>query len=81
MTDLKWQCNECGYFVDGKDRLEIANPFNAAENIHGCPLCYSVNSFKNICDETDCEEEATCGWPSAEGYRRTCELHMKKDSE
>ena len=27
------------------------------------------------CDEPGCEREATCGWPVADGYRRTCGEH------
>ncbi len=30
------------------------------------------------CDEPGCEQEATCGWPSDSGYRRTCGKHMRE---
>jgi hypothetical protein len=30
------------------------------------------------CDEPGCEQEATCGWPSDTGYRRTCGPHMRE---
>lgn len=29
------------------------------------------------CDESGCMDEATCGWPSEKGYRRTCGKHMR----
>ena len=29
------------------------------------------------CDEPGCEQEATCGWPSDAGYRRTCGGHYR----
>ena len=29
------------------------------------------------CDEPGCEKEATCGWPSTDGYRRTCGDHYR----
>jgi hypothetical protein len=35
----------------------------------------------NICDEPGCTETVSCGWPSENGYRRTCGEHMKKDVE
>ena len=33
------------------------------------------------CDEPGCEQEATCGWPSDAGYRRTCGHHYRVAKE
>ena len=30
-----------------------------------------------ICDEPDCLEDVTCGWPSPNGYRNTCGKHAQ----
>ena len=34
--------------------------------------------FENICDDPGCSRLAGCGWPSDEGYRRTCFEHWKR---
>jgi len=35
----------------------------------------------SLCDEPGCFDDVSCGWPSENGYRRTCGEHMKKDVE
>lgn len=30
-----------------------------------------------LCDEIGCDHEATCGFPTPEGYRRTCGKHYE----
>lgn len=34
-----------------------------------------LKEFANVCDEPGCFRNASCGWPSDEGYRRTCYEH------
>lgn len=34
-----------------------------------------------ICDVPGCEYGASCGWPSADGYRNTCGLHYMRAGE
>lgn len=34
-----------------------------------------LKRYLNICDEPGCYEQATCGWPSGDDYRRTCGPH------
>lgn len=36
-----------------------------------------LKEFAQICDEPGCFEYASCGWPSENGYRRTCYNHSK----
>lgn len=31
----------------------------------------------SLCDEPGCFDEISCGWPSENGYRRTCGKHYK----
>jgi len=31
----------------------------------------------SLCDEPGCFDEISCGWPSENGYRRTCGEHYK----
>lgn len=31
------------------------------------------------CDEPGCLEKATCGFPTPDGYRRTCHKHYRAD--
>lgn len=35
----------------------------------------------NACDEPGCTREATCGFPTPSGYRRTCGEHMQLQSD
>lgn len=34
---------------------------------------------ERMCDEPGCEEEASCGYPTATGYRRTCFTHYSPE--
>ena len=40
-----------------------------------------IKEALSLCDEPGCFDEISCGWPSENGYRRTCGKHMKKDVE
>lgn len=77
MSD-KWQCDECGWMGKSDDLLKAANPFDLGDTIAGCPKCKTIGAFSEICDEPECKKFAGCGWPSSEGYRRTCFEHWKK---
>jgi hypothetical protein len=60
--------------------LEAPNPFDDSDIILGCPKCKAVDAFALVCDEPDCPQDATCGFPVKEGYggyRNTCYYHMK----
>jgi len=36
-----------------------------------------LKNLLNLCDEPDCFDGISCGWPSDNGYRRTCHRHSK----
>lgn len=77
----KWKCEECDTITD-EDKILIADsPFDPANIIMGCPFCKSVNSLQVACDVYGCEKLASCGFPTAEGYRVTCGEHMRKYKE
>lgn len=67
------------------DGLTISNEFdlNIMDEIRKVIKEYQYAEYKhlkpilNMCDEPDCWEEATCGWPSEIGYRHTCYEHSK----
>lgn len=71
----KWRCTECLEISAESDLLRAKNPFDKDDLIVGCPKCKSVCEFDEICDEHGCEQQATCGFPDAGGYRRTCREH------
>jgi hypothetical protein len=38
----------------------------------------SLKPLLNMCDEPGCFKNAGCGWPSENGYRRTCGEHYRE---
>lgn len=34
-----------------------------------------LKNMLNLCDEPDCFNEVSCGFPTEDGYRRTCSKH------
>ena len=52
------------------------NPFDKTEEITGCPECHGINTCEQVCDVDECQEFASCGWISPEGYQHTCRPHM-----
>ena len=77
----RWKCEECEEIFDKADLLTAPNPFASNDIIFGCPNCKSVNSFTNVCDEPGCFRNATCGFPTSMGYRRTCGDHYKPEAK
>lgn len=74
-----FQCDHCGHVMREADVLSVAVPRpkgGAPAIVQQCPECGECESFTNVCDEPGCKSEATCGWPTAQGYRRTCGKHM-----
>jgi predicted nucleic acid-binding Zn-ribbon protein len=74
----RWQCNDCGEIYDDPELLTAPNPFDDSLIIVGCPNCKSVGDFMEICDEPNCNRPASCGFPTPDGYRRTCGDHMRE---
>jgi len=66
------------------DGITISNDFDIADmdktkRIVAEHKYDALKETLNMCDEADCYDEASCGWPSDKGYRRTCGKHYKKD--
>ena len=80
---LLYRCDDCGWRGQETDICMVADPAepnpNRAIKWHVCPKCRQANQFTNMCDEPSCREKATCGWPSDQGYRRTCEKHWNRE--
>lgn len=70
-----------------RDGLTISNEFdlNIMDEIKKVIREYQYAEYNhlkpllNLCDEPNCFNDATSGWPSEEGYRRTCYNHWKRD--
>lgn len=69
---------KCGWHGLLKDVLEADNPFVLGDKIYACPECREVGTIREACDEPDCWQPSTCGFPTENGYRRTCGKHYKK---
>ena len=66
--------------LQGAGALEISNQFDIQKmvDIVHHVRAHKIESMKrlvNICDEPDCYADATCGFPSDNGYRWTCYKH------
>lgn len=73
----KWQCENCERIFTETELLKAKNPFDETTEIFGCPACKDVGGFIGICDEPNCTQTASCGFPTRYGYRRTCGEHMR----
>ena len=74
---MLWRCGDCGWKGQSAEMLEAKHPFRSHETVVGCPDCGAMDEFENLCDEPGCSKEAGCGFPTPDGYRRTCYEHMK----
>ncbi len=68
-------CPECYAKVHADHILTAPNPWLDGDTIHGCPECKSPVQFREVCDEPGCWNEASCGTPTPNGYRRICGQH------
>lgn len=68
----------CNWHGDSSEVLRAQNPFDATDEIEGCPKCKEIGSVVRACDEPDCWKEVTCGTPTPDGYRNTCGEHRPK---
>jgi hypothetical protein len=65
------------------DGLTISNEFDLElkDNIVEAYKSKDEKKLKEalgLCDEPECFNYISCGWPSEEGYRMTCSKHWKK---
>ena len=77
--DLIFRCRECGWRGAESEIIQIVDAELEGNRWNICPnpACRAAEQFENMCDEPGCNREATCGWPSPSGYRRTCGDHMR----
>ena len=74
----KVKCRECNWKGFYRDLLRATNPFNRHDMLMGCPDCKDIYElFYDICDEKGCWNNASIGFPTKNGYRRTCFKHNK----
>jgi len=74
---MKFVCTERGCGWTGDKPLVAPHPFAEGE-ILGCPKCLEAGTLRNGCDEEGCNQPSSCGFPTASGYRMTCDRHMPK---
>ena len=76
---MLFRCDECGWTGTQDDICVVSDPKEGSEAKWSiCPQCRSAEQFTNMCDEPGCSREASCGFPSVSGYRRTCFEHWTK---
>jgi len=71
-----FRCRECEWTGKQEAIVQFQDPERAGNSWRICPECRAAEQFDNICDEPGCRRVAAFGWPSSEGYRRTCGDHM-----
>lgn len=76
-----WRCQECGWRGGSEEIIQFADPVLEGNTWAICPNCRHAECFDNMCDEPACDKVAGCGWPSPEGYRRTCYEHSSFAAE
>jgi len=64
-----------------EDGLTISNEFDLQVRTDAIDIARENGYDKmkpvlGLCDEPDCYDLASCGWPADTGYRRTCRQHM-----
>ena len=74
---LKYLCSKhrCNWHGFEDEVLTAHSPFDVTDMLYGCPKCKDVRTVVRACDEPDCWEPATCGFPTDSGYRNTCHDH------
>lgn len=72
---IRYCCQSCDRIASDSELLRAANPFDSQDELVGCPHCKQVEGFDRLCDEPECEQTVSCGWPSEDGYRSTCHKH------
>jgi hypothetical protein len=76
---LIFECRECSWRGEQDEIIQFADPEMAGNSWRICPNCRCAECFDNMCDEPGCQLVAGCGWPSPDGYRRTCYDHWKRE--
>jgi DNA-directed RNA polymerase subunit RPC12/RpoP len=77
----RYRCLGCGQEFSSTEFLRAPSPFDPSTELLGCPYCRGIDGFALLCDEPGCRRDATCGFPTREGYRRTCGAHRQWSEE
>ncbi len=72
---MEYRCSECGETTTTP--LKAQNPFCPEEEIRGCPYCRVIESVDRLCEIEGCQNMATCGTPTDEGYLCVCGDHYR----
>ena len=73
---MRWRCGDCYAIFLNEEMLRAENPFEAEDEITGCPSCKSVNSFDLVCDFPGCTRVSSSSEPTPEGgYVHRCHEH------
>ena len=81
MSALESMVYQFAYWSDGPKPGLITGGLSALEEafeVLGWDEPHPVPSMQ--CDERGCRKQATCGWPTNGGYRRTCGDHMRYET-
>ena len=77
MSKYICETRRCGWRGQEGQILKGPNPFDAEETVYGCPDCKCVGTLIGACEIEGCWQESTCGFPTPEGYLRTCGKHSR----
>ena len=72
----KWICTECNYLGPMKSFDQVPDP-RGSDTWTVCPQCRAPEHVAQVCDEPGCRKESSCGFPTPQGYRRTCGDHFR----
>lgn len=61
--------------MSGSPRLGVGPGALAAAIEAAVDAIEEAERIANTCDVSGCGKPASCGWPSPDGYRRTCSAH------
>lgn len=66
----------CNWIGVQDDLLFAENPFNPDAEVYGCPMCLSVNTVFDVCDEPGCDAFAVVISELSGRRRKTCRVHL-----
>ena len=82
-SERRWRCKSCAAVSFAHDLMTAKSPFEGFA-LTACPECKCCDvGLALMCDETDCTQEASSGWPTGDsadawgGYRQTCYQHRE----
>jgi hypothetical protein len=73
-----WKCMQCGTVSLGSQMLTAPSPFDPEDTLTACPKCKSMDEWKEMCEIDGCDNGATMGMNTENGYKRLCYKHGEK---